>query len=429
MTEPRPPSPLLLVLGGAFADPPRSGVERRRRFHAKTLASIAPTAIFVTANVDAGLLATMEEISGARVGCAPPEAEARGWVDRQRLRFKRYWLPHELVRNDGGRLEAAYRAFVADHELVLFHHVESYVLLRRALGEERVIVDLDDLEAVAARQRLRMAWSKQLSVSSSGRLVVIPEPARSMLIRLRRMPKLAAVTARTTVHVIAWRRAQRRAVSSCEAVLVCSHDDLRALGSVENGFVVPNSWPRPDPAHSVAAVRSSTTVAFWGPMSYGPNADGATWFARQVLPLLRHHVPNAQLLLIGRGGERLGLEAIPGVEITGFLDDLEPVLASVAVCVVPLRMGVGTRIKILEAWANRIPVVSTSVGAYGLDAVDGDEILIADAPSFFADQVARVLGDAELRQRMVERGFAKVQSFSDEQVAQRLREVVLQTGR
>src|SRR5207248_8561819 len=114
---------------------------------------------------------------------------------------------------------------------------------------------------------------------------------------------------------------------------------------------------------------------------------------------VRRDVPGATLQLIGRnaGGDRARYAAVPGVQPLGHVADIRPPLAHAACCVVPIRIGGGTRLKILDAWAMGKAVVSTSIGCEGLDAIDGENILIRNTPDAFADAVLQVLSNAALR--------------------------------
>lgn len=96
--------------------------------------------------------------------------------------------------------------------------------------------------------------------------------------------------------------------------------------------------------------------------------------------------------------------------VEGYVEEMSSALARIDVAVVPLRMGVGTRIKVLEAWANRIPVVSTSVGAYGLVRDEASGLLIADSPAELAEALRDALTDMNLRCRLTEEGWKRVQS-------------------
>jgi len=148
------------------------------------------------------------------------------------------------------------------------------------------------------------------------------------------------------------------------------------------------------------------TLTFTGVLTYFANFDAIGFFLEEIWPRVRASRPGAKLWITGRTEgvplERLSLDE--GVNFTGYLDDIRPHVARSQVCIVPLRVGGGTRLKILEAMALGTPVVSTSKGAEGLDVTAGQDILIADEPQAFANAVLRLLDDADLRARLSENG-------------------------
>jgi sugar transferase (PEP-CTERM/EpsH1 system associated) len=157
---------------------------------------------------------------------------------------------------------------------------------------------------------------------------------------------------------------------------------------VETGFFTP----APD-----QAVR--THMVFTGSMDWLPNEDAMTYFCREILPRIRQSEPDATLSIVGRAPTPavLKLTEIPGVEVTGRVDDVRPHVARAAVYVVPLRIGGGTRLKIFEAMSMAKAVVSTSVGAEGLPVTNGRDIDLADEPSRFAHAVVRLMRDTDTR--------------------------------
>lgn len=143
-------------------------------------------------------------------------------------------------------------------------------------------------------------------------------------------------------------------------------------------------------------------IAFSGNFDYEPNAAGAEWFAREIWPRIHSRHPSLEWRLIGRSAERLQRLSQTGtpIRLIGAVDDAVRELARAKVVVVPVRAGSGTRVKILEAWAAARPVVSTALGAEGLDARPGHELLLADAPDQFANAVSTLLASESLRSRI-----------------------------
>ncbi len=146
-------------------------------------------------------------------------------------------------------------------------------------------------------------------------------------------------------------------------------------------------------------------LVFTGSMGYRPNVDAALWFANHVLDRVRAHVPEACFFIVGsRPHQRLNsLRDRDGVQITGWVPDVNPFLSAAAVYVVPLRMGSGTRLKLLQAMAARRAIVSTQVGAQGLDVQDGEQLRLADTEEAFARAVIELLRDPTQREALGER--------------------------
>jgi polysaccharide biosynthesis protein PslH len=147
-------------------------------------------------------------------------------------------------------------------------------------------------------------------------------------------------------------------------------------------------------------------LVFNGALTYYANADAMRFFTGEILPLIRRQRPGVKLRITGRSdGVELGwLPADGSVSLTGYLEDVRPTVAGSWACVVPLRTGGGTRLKILEAMALGTPVVATSKGAEGLEVTPDHDILIADGAAEFAAHTARLLGDPGLRLRLAENG-------------------------
>ena len=156
-------------------------------------------------------------------------------------------------------------------------------------------------------------------------------------------------------------------------------------------------------------------LIYIGSMDWYPNEDAVTFFADEVLPRIHEKLPNVQFSAVG-GNPSPRVQKLaenPQILVTGRVPEIKPYFARATVFVVPLRIGSGTRLKILEALAMGKAVVSTTVGAEGLDLGIGEEILIADAPKAFAEAVLRLLTDASLRRKLGEKGRARVERDYD----------------
>jgi glycosyltransferase involved in cell wall biosynthesis len=150
-------------------------------------------------------------------------------------------------------------------------------------------------------------------------------------------------------------------------------------------------------------------VLFTGTLSYPPNSGGIRWFADEVWPAVLRELPDARLEVVGRGPtpEVLTLDGRPGITVVGPVPLMDPYFAHAHVVVVPILTGAGIRVKIVEAMANGRAIVSTSLGWEGLPDVHPDEdLLVADEPSRFAQEVVRLLRDPQLRAQLAARARA-----------------------
>jgi glycosyltransferase involved in cell wall biosynthesis len=154
--------------------------------------------------------------------------------------------------------------------------------------------------------------------------------------------------------------------------------------------------------------READSALYMGDYKYFPNTEAVLYFVSEILPLIRAERPNFTLTLIGKDLPpdliALGNDPRSGIKAAGLVDDTRPYLSGAAVFICPQRSGGGTRFKLLESLASGCPVVSTTLGAEGLEAVSGEHLLIADTPRAFADAVLRVLCEPELAARLSRQG-------------------------
>jgi hypothetical protein len=205
-----------------------------------------------------------------------------------------------------------------------------------------------------------------------------------------------------------WRRLHRRAQRRTERLVVCSELDAGRLvrTGVTGAAVIPNAYPRVEHPVGRTEVASPPTVTLPGSLRYAPNVQAARFLVREIGPLLREQVPDVGIRLVGSVAPNLtDLDDPPAVVVVGHVPDIGVELARADLIVVPILFGSGTRIKILEAFAQRIPVVSTTLGAEGLGVEDGHHLLIGDDPESIASACARLLTDPALRERLVSNAY------------------------
>jgi glycosyltransferase involved in cell wall biosynthesis len=168
----------------------------------------------------------------------------------------------------------------------------------------------------------------------------------------------------------------------------------------------------------------SEEILFLAALDWYPNLDALDYLLEDILPLVRQASPSARLRIVGRrppAGLKERIARCPGVELVGEVADVRPFLTRAAVVAVPLRVGGGSRVKILEALAMGKAVVSTSVGAEGLAVTDGVHLLVADTPSAFATRTVELLGSPDEQRRLGENGRKLVvERYSWDQMARAL---------
>jgi polysaccharide biosynthesis protein PslH len=220
-----------------------------------------------------------------------------------------------------------------------------------------------------------------------------------------------------------------RSVRKVVAVSEGDAETMRRIYGVARAYATPTGvdldyFARPDTNRKLA------DLVFLGSMDWMPNIDGAVWFVREVLPLIHRQRPDCTLAIAGRRPSaevtRLA-ESDKRIEVTGTIPDVRPWLFGSLVSIVPLRVGGGTRLKIYEAMAAKAPVVSTAIGAEGLDVADGENIYIADSPQRFAERCLALLDSAAERERLSAAAWNLVASkYSWDVVARSMEQLLFQ---
>lgn len=210
---------------------------------------------------------------------------------------------------------------------------------------------------------------------------------------------------------------EKRVAKRCALQVLCGPDDQDfvrhyisktvPLSIIPNGvdleYFHPNSAPDPR--------AEEPTVIFCGAMDYNPNVDALRWYFSEIHDSLRREIPNLRVLVVGKDpiAEVKAYAQKPGVTVTGGVPDVRPYYKRAWLQIVPLRIGGGTRLKIVESLGIRTPVVSTTIGAQGLDLKHNFDILYADNAQDFVTQTARALKDSTLRETLGLNGRASAE--------------------
>lgn len=376
----------ILFIADEFPWPQWTGYRQRLSFVLRTLVAEG-TVDFLAVVVDDSKTLTRPpadlQLLRSAVVYAGGRAEQRvarlaRWVTSRR--------PRALLWRDWEAPRATLAAWSdTPYDLVWFSHAASYLALSD-LVSGRHVVDLDNLESSVLRHRRQSRLN--------------PRTRRSRQL-LAALPHAVA----DAVDERRWRRLEREIADDSDLVVVCSELDRERLGRARVS-VVPNGYELAlqTPTSPIRGRSAGPVLIMVGLLTYEPNRDGAAHLAADILPLVRRRCPDAQFHVVGRHGGDTAVASwrgLSGVAVLGEVADVGAELAAADIAVVPIRFGGGTRIKILEAFAHRIPVVSTTVGCEGLDVVDGEHLLVADGPEAFAAACIRLHENADLRDRLV----------------------------
>lgn len=349
--------------------------------HTVTLLSFAPDEAAATA------MRPLHDLAEVRIVIGPP---ARSLGQRALTTLVSPW-PDMALRNASTAYSATLTELLANEqfEVVLAESIEMapYLLQARSSGVRLV---LDEFNAEYVLQR------------------------RAALNDLRRAPHPKALIG-GSYSLIQWFKLaafERRVLQTIDRVLVVSAEDAAALRRLAPNaplHLVPNGV---DCSHfAPQAAPLANELVFIGTLDYRPNVDAVLWFAHEVFPHIRRQHPALRLRLIGRRPHP-SLRALHDhqtIIVTGEVDDTRPALAGAAAVIIPMRIGGGSRLKLLEALAMAAPVVSTTMGAEGIPGLrDGEHLLLADTPAAMAAAVNRLVTDRPFAQRLGQAGRAFV---------------------
>jgi glycosyltransferase involved in cell wall biosynthesis len=205
------------------------------------------------------------------------------------------------------------------------------------------------------------------------------------------------------------------------ALAVCSEADRQYLGGGPHIHVIPNGFARPL-QEPVRRPVDPPRIGFIGLHSYAPNLEGVRWFVRECWPLIKRSVPNARLRLVGKDTDGPLKPAAPDVDALGWVADPADEIATWSAMIIPIRSGAGTRIKIADAFSRKCPVVSTTLGAYGYEVRNGEELVLADRSEDFSGACVSLVRDPQRGSAMADRAWQKfLERWTWESIAPRVR--------
>ena len=357
-----------LILANRVPFPPDDGWKVRCYHVVRSVAATADVTLVVFgAENDAQLAAAREELGVDLIAVAPP----------------RRHTPDRLLAGLVSRTPVT----------VLNQRSRAYTsAIRQVVGSRRFDVALCVSTIMSPHLRLLPAGLPRVIDTHNIDAVTYERWARTLAPSLRR--RYTALTAAKL------RRFEQRAFAEAALVWVCSDEEAalaRELAPGANVWTVPNGV---DTQHMspLATPPVPKRLLFFGRLDYFPNVDALAHFARDVLPLVRAAEADVELEVVGAAATAQ-VHALardhPAVRLRGRVEDIRSVLASAAVVIVPLRVGGGTRLKIVEALSMARPTVSTTIGAEGLDLVPGEDLLVADTPAEFAAAIRSLLDDPQ----------------------------------
>jgi sugar transferase (PEP-CTERM/EpsH1 system associated) len=248
----------------------------------------------------------------------------------------------------------------------------------------------------------------------------------------RRMAETESNPAKRVVNQLEARkmfRYERSVLSKFHHVIAVSEHDRQQMLSLDPNCsisVVPTGVDTQKYVPSAPAAANPPRIVFTGSMDWEPNIDAVVYFCAQVLPKIRSESPSAIFQIVGRNPHPSVQQlASAAVEVTGTVASVSDYLRAATVIVVPLRIGGGTRLKIFEAMAMGKAVVSTSIGAEGLDVKDGRDLILADDAAALCDAITVLLRDAELRRRYEEAAAKLAVQYDWSNIAQRFANILL----
>jgi len=230
----------------------------------------------------------------------------------------------------------------------------------------------------------------------------------SMTLNYRRLAQHASGVPSQLFYMLEYRKLrsfEAEFARGFNRALLISEHDLNAIQQdkpLDNVFFNPHGVDFEYFSPNEDIQEESNSLVFTGNMNYAPNIDAARYFCEEILPLVRAQIPDAKLYIAGADPvpEVQSLESNPSVEVTGRVPDLRVYMGRAQVAIDPLRIGAGLQNKVLEGMSMGLPMVITSIANEGIQAIDGEHVLVADTPEVFAEQIVNLLDNPQERTRI-----------------------------
>jgi glycosyltransferase involved in cell wall biosynthesis len=317
-------------------------------------------------------------------------------------------LPFLITRDEVGEMDLALRKLVRENHFDAIH-ADQLWMAPYALK--------------AKREAIKNGYQPRIILDQHNAVYLIPkrlaEASKNRFLKtwLKRESKLMAEfemqTCRQFDHIVWVTQEDMKAVSSISSLLSKDNSKVayhKALS--EDNSIIPICV---DPAETtpVDGVHEADDILFVGGMHWPPNADGVAWFVKEVLPRVTKEHRQSRFVAVGKQPPEVIKAIGPQVIAPGYVENIDNYWANARVFVVPLRAGGGMRVKILDAWARGIPIVSTTIGAEGITYQPGKDILIADTAEDFALAVQKILMDENLAQSLSHSGRRTLENCYD----------------
>lgn len=288
--------------------------------------------------------------------------------------------------------------------------IQSYHYNEKLARRISTLTATQDFDIVQLELSFMARYVDDISASCRAKKVLATHNVETQ--RFRRELKLSAWGARRAVLLAEsalFPRWESDAVSKFDGAIAVSQSDVNWITEFATGkpvVLVPNGVDTEFFRPGDAATKTTQSIVFTGLMNYPPNSDAVCWFVQDIFPALRQAYPNLVFKIVGaRPSEKVqALANVTGVIVTGEVPDIRPYVEEALAFVVPLRSGGGTRLKILQAMALACPIISTAVGAEGLEVSEGEDILFAEDDKQFVQKVGQLIESAEMAERMGQRG-------------------------